>query len=535
MEIETTTVAVTVYPNRARVTRRGVVTLKPGGHKLTVGELPLSLMTDSVRASGQGTARVQLKGVDVQRQHYTETPADRVRDLQSQIRSTEDQITRLNRRYDALEVERTQLEHLGTQGETIARGLFLRNVSAQQVGSVFDFLRQRTQEISDAELAIEQERRTLKRDLDYLIRQRDELTSAKPKERMQATVEVEALSEGEFTLELTYVVNGARWSPLYDLRLGPDGLLVEYLAEVTQKTGETWQNVALVLSTAMTTTTLEIPELRPWYVTTPPPMLRPASMPAAPPQAKRAGGAMRAMAAMPMAEADEGAYLMADAELEPIAMEVTEATVSESGAALTYTLQGGHDIPGGGDPRKVVVASFRLPVKIDHVIAPKTALAAYRRAKVKNESAYTLLPGTAQLFENDEYLGKISIQQTAPNGELVLALGLDERLKVERKLTAREVDKNFMGDRRRTRYAYEITVTNTREAALPIEVRDQIPVSQHESIKVELKGASPKPGEQTRLNELIWKVDAPAGGKQVFTFEFTVEHPRELVVRGLGE
>lgn len=181
------------------------------------------------------------------------------------------------------------------------------------------------------------------------------------------------------------------------------------------------------------------------------------------------------------------------------------------------------------------MASFRLPVKIDHVVAPRAALAAYRRAKVKNESAYTLLPGTAQLFENDEYLGKISIKQTAPNGELVLALGLDERLKVERKLTAREVDKNFMGDRRRTRYAYEITVTNTREVALPIEVRDQIPVSQHESIKVELKGTSPKPGEQTRLNELIWKVDAPAGGKQVFAFEFTVEHPRELVVRGLVE
>lgn len=345
MEIETTTVAVTVYPNRARVTRRGVVMLKPGGHKLTVAELPLSLMTDSVRASGQGTARVQLKGVDVQRQHYTETPVERVRDLQSQIRSTEDQITRLNRRYDALEVERTQLEHLGTQGETIARGLFLRNVSAQQVGSVFDFLRNRTQEISDAELAIEQERRTLKRDLDYLIRQRDELTSAKPKERMQATVEVEALSEGEFTLELTYVVNGARWSPLYDLRLGADGLMVEYLAEVTQNTGELWQNVALVLSTAKTTTALEIPELRPWYVMMHTP--RPPA-PISPPQGKRAGGAMRAMAA-PMAEsgADEEAYLMVGAAPEPVAMEVTEATVSESGAALTYTLQGGHDIPGG--------------------------------------------------------------------------------------------------------------------------------------------------------------------------------------------
>ncbi len=83
-ELQTTIVAVSVYPDRARVTRSGTVTLEPGNHRLEVSELPLKLDAASVRASARGTARARLFGVDVRRDFYVETPAERVRELEKQ-------------------------------------------------------------------------------------------------------------------------------------------------------------------------------------------------------------------------------------------------------------------------------------------------------------------------------------------------------------------------------------------------------------------------------------------------------------------
>ena len=56
-------VAVTVFPDRARVTRRGEVKLAAGEQRVAIGPLPLGLHRDSVRVAGHGPATVL--GVDV--------------------------------------------------------------------------------------------------------------------------------------------------------------------------------------------------------------------------------------------------------------------------------------------------------------------------------------------------------------------------------------------------------------------------------------------------------------------------------------
>jgi hypothetical protein len=58
-------------------------------------------------------------------------------------------------------------------------------------------------------------------------------------------------------------------------------------------------------------------------------------------------------------------------------------------------------------------------------------------------------------------------------------------------------------------------------------------VSRHESIKVKLESADPKPAEQTELNELTWKLALDPGAKQFVRFDFSVEHPRDTSVIGL--
>jgi uncharacterized protein (TIGR02231 family) len=518
-ELASTLDAVTVFPDRARVTRRGRLALEPGQHQVEIADLPLALVVDSVRASGRGTARARLLGVSTEMRHYVETPAEAARELEAQIQTLQDSDADLAARSEILDKALKALDGLAAQSDVFARGLAFRNRSPEDQGALYDFIVARESGIQSEILALSRQRRDLARELDRLRRDLATLQAARPRQRYAATVEVEVLAAGDLEIELTYVVQRARWTPLYDLRFSGDELEITYLAEVSQGTGEDWLGVSLTLSTARPALALVIPELDPWYVAP-----RPAPQPKA---------MMRRQAAAPMAA---GALFEMNvlAEEEPeILLEIPAAEVTESGAALTYQISGRADVPGNHDARKVTVASFRLRPTLDLVTAPRLEPVCYRRAKGRNESPYTLLPGSAQLFEGDEYLGATQIRHTAPGQELELALGADEKVRVERKLTARTVDKTFLADRRRIRYGYRIEVENLRDTPQTVFVRDQLPVSKHEQIKVKLESADPKPTQQTELHQLEWRLVLEPATRQVLHFDFSVEHPREMDVSGL--
>ncbi len=508
----------TVFKDRARVSRLQRVKLETGAHKVEFGDLPLSLLAASLRASGKGTAKAKLLGVTSRQENYLETPAEAARELENQIIKIEDADADLAAKIGVLEKERVSLEALAAQSEMWARGIALRNRNPKEQGDVFDFISERQNAINDQRLKMERERRELAKELDRLRRELKGAQSARPKQRYVATVEVEVSQAGDLDVELTYMVTGAGWSPLYDLRLKDAFLEVTYLAQVTQNTGEDWNNVALTLSTAQPSLSLTIPEMDAWYIAQRYPV-HPA------PQPLRAKNALMPAAPAPMPEA---------VREEPEAiMEMESATVSESGVSLSYSLSSRADVPGNNDPRKVVIASFNLKPNFDYVTAPKIEPVCFRRAKVKNESAYSMLKGNAQLFEGDDYLGATTLEFVAPNQEFELALGADERLRVERELTLRFVDKNFMGDKRQIRYGYKIEIENLRDTAQTVFARDHIPVPRDEQIKVKLEASEPKASEQSDLNQLEWKITLNANSKQVIKYEFSVEHPKGMDVVGL--
>ena len=543
-ELHTAITAVAVYPDRARVTRSGAATLELGSHRLEVEELPLRLDPASVRASARGTARARLLGVDVRRDFYVETPDERVRELEEQVESLEDELRALDAQAELLKQEQTAVSELAGQTEAFARGLAFGKTSAEAQMALLDSLRGRAEGINAALLDLVVSRRDLERRLQKLQNELDQLRGARRRERYTAIVEVEVVQAGDLTIELTYVASGAGWQPLYDVRLleeadaGASGdiemsgeqpvLEISYLAQVTQRTGEDWSEVALTLSTARPALAETLPELDSWYVGPVYAQRR------APPRAMMAAPAP-ASAPTPVVE---GAMFLTEPEVAisaatEVEAEVVMATVEAEGSAVTYQVPGTVTVPADGAPHKVTVARFELTPELDYVTAPKLVEAVYRRAQVTNDSPYTLLPGSANLFAGDEFIGSTELELVAPQGELELYLGTDDRVKIERELKRREVDKKFIGDRRRLRYGYEITLENLLPVEAKVTLHDQIPVPRHEDIKVKLESVEPKPTEQTELNLLDWELTLAPGEERVVRFDFTVEHPRGMGLVGL--
>jgi uncharacterized protein (TIGR02231 family) len=523
--IDTRVNAVTVFPDRARVTRTGRVTLTAGSHIVEITQLPLVLLPDSLRAAGQGTARAKLLGVASRLEHYYETPAQAALQLEQQIQKATDADAELAARALVAEKEQKSLDALAAESEMFARGLALRNRSPEEQGALFAFISGRGRALQAELLAVSRERRDLAKEIDRLKRELAAIQSARPKQRFGAVVELDVSAAGDLELALSYVVTGAGWQPLYDIRSSDATVEISYLAQVAQNTGEDWPDVSLTLSTARPSLSLVLPELDPWYLRPRQPILQLAPM------------MSRAMA--PVGAPQQAAAKLAGAALQPAEtplqdLAVNSAAVSESGAALTYRLSGSADIPGNNEPRKVNIATLNFKPVVTYLTAPKLEQVCHRRAEIKNDSRFSLLPGRAQLFEGDEYLGATALDFVAPGQAFELALGADERLRVERKLAARDVDKAFIiGDRRRIRYGYTIDLENLRDAPQQVTVRDQIPVARDEQIKVKLDAADPKPSEQSELGQLEWKLTLDKGARRTIRFDFSIEHPRSLDVIGL--
>jgi uncharacterized protein (TIGR02231 family) len=528
IQLHTAITAVVVYSDRARVTRKGTITLDPGLHRLEVSELSLKLDPASVRAAARGTARARLLGVDVRRDFYVETPAERVRELEGQVEALEDEMRALDAQAELLKRERDIVGELAGQTEAYARGLAFGKTNAEAQMALLDCLHSRAEALNTAILDLTTRRRDLERRLQKAQGELDQLRGAGGRERYTAVAEIEVIQAGELTVELTYLVSAAGWQPLYDLRLLDKGeqsvVEIGYLAQVSQRTGEDWADAALTLSTARPALTETLPELEPWYIgpvyareRAPVPRMLRMAAPAAPPPAEAmvTGAEPEAM------------------PIEEVEAEVAVAAVEAGGLAVTYLVSGTVTIPANGDPHKVAVTRFELVPKLDYVSTPKLVEAVYRRAQMTNDSPYTLLPGSANLFAGDEFLGTTRLELTAPQGELEFYLGTDDRVKVKRELKRREVDKRLIGDRRRLRYGYEITLQNFLPTEVQVMLHDQIPVPRHEDIKVKLESAEPKPSEQTELNLLGWELTLKPGEKLVVRFDFTVEHPRGMNLMGL--
>jgi len=350
-------------------------------------------------------------------------------------------------------------------------------------------------------------------------------------------------------LELSYLVLGAAWHPQYDVRVQMSGEQSEgdveltYVGVVQQSTGERWENVGLSLSTARPSLAAVLPELDPLYLNVyTPPIPRPMNVPAVPMRAPRARIASTAAGdQQPMAMANimvSGEAAFDEEQEEQLALmpaDVATAAVEQTGTALIFRVGRSVDIPSDGSPHKTTIARDNLPCTFDYVSAPLIDEQVHLRGAITNTSERVLLNGEANIFLSGEYVGATKVKTTAPAEKFKIFLGIDDSIKVKRELIERSVEKGnaLQANMRRITYGYRITVHNYAAATRQVVIRDRLPVSQHERVKVRVQSIQPAPTERTKLELVTWKFPLAAGAEQKIEYRFVVEYPQDLRVTGL--
>src|ERR1700758_276316 len=268
----------TVFTDGARVTRAGLRGIQPGVRSVVVASLPESADPSSVRVAARGHD-LALLNVEVQRRVGTEPRRESLAGLRADVERCRDAVKELD---DADEAERAGLGFLGHLSEaaatSLARALSAGRAGYDELAAMAGHLSASTGTALGRRREIAARKRAAQRELDAAVAR---LAGAEQPGEPVVFIEVVVLLEAEAAtaaeFELTYHVAGASWRPLYDLVLDGEKLTVSYLAEITQRTGEDWPEVTLVLSTTRQGLSQTLPELRPWYIGRPQPP-RPAPM-----------------------------------------------------------------------------------------------------------------------------------------------------------------------------------------------------------------------------------------------------------------
>jgi uncharacterized protein (TIGR02231 family) len=538
-EVTTRITGVTVYTDRAQITRQGKLTLESGVQEILVGALPATLDAQSLRATGRGEIAVKIIGVEASSRIPVKPSNVTQRELQEQLDAIQDAGTAIAKN-DSILAERAEAVKALSQNAAIhfAKTLSDGTGNLENATKLLDYVAAELKSIDEARTALEiQKRENAAKQMAINSRLKQLQGNRSTPERI-VVVLVEANGTGEWELELSYVVSGAKWLPTYDARVQMQSeagrFSLSYNALITQRSGDNWENVSLKLSTAQPGRGTLPPKLEAIWIDQPRPMA----------VASAACGSSMSDNYEAIAYAGETSgmleslrpiqQLREEPEKKRMEAENVVADVSTEGATVEFSLPHLLSVPSDGQPHRVSIATREFPAKFDYVAIPRLIEIAYLRAKVKNDAALSLLAGEVNIFRDDVFVGRSQLGETAPNAELTLFLGPDEGVRAKREMLKREVDKNFIGSSRRIHFSYQIEIQNLKNHAVIITVQDQIPVSRSESIKVKLRGSQPE-AKQNDLGILNWEWMQSPNEKRGLRFDYGVEGPREMIIHGLSD
>jgi hypothetical protein len=116
-----------------------------------------------------------------------------------------------------------------------------------------------------------------------------------------------------------------------------------------------------------------------------------------------------------------------------------------------------------------------------------------------------------------------------------LALGIDDRIRVERELVRRTATKAALTATRRRDVEYRTTVANHTPRPARVTVLDQLPVSRDEGITVREAVVAPEPAERTDLGVLTWRLELAPGTSGTVVLGLRVELGRGIDLTGWRE
>jgi uncharacterized protein (TIGR02231 family) len=488
---------VTVLEDRARVLRRGRVTLEPGDHLLTIaGVAPVLADRTLAARAGQGGRVVDVRVL--RRVVVVHDQPDG---------ATEEDAAALTRELRALERDLAGVEAERELAERHALGLAQLAVHvttelAEDAGwgrTIDDGVRRldgldaSAREARDQVLEHGRRREELERRAGDLRRRLQAVSHPGARARADASIQVAVERATELEIELEYVVPGACWRPYHRARLDGERLHFVTDACVWQNTGEDWGEVALVLSTERPSLGVEPPELHDDVLH------------------------LRRRAEELAVEARDQAVTTAGLGAARADRPDQVPGIDDAGEALELRPAGTARIPSDGRPYRVELGAFDSDAEVSLVAYPELDPAVLLRSRQVNRGDRPILAGPVDLIRDSGPAGRTSVLYVAPGERFDLGWGPEPDLRIHRDTRTSEEKSRVLSSWIRRTHTIEVRVSNLAPSPRRLEITERVPISEVEKVEIELDPkTTTAPAKPDPDGFLRWTLDlAPFGHDQL--------------------
>ena len=525
--------SITVFSDRAQISRTTKIKLEAGTHQIEFADLPSRIDEKSIQLAGKGPALI--KNVSFATRNLKTESSQRLEKLLGMKEQMEDQLAEIRDQANRLKSQKAFVDAITGRITAPIENASPNELSPESWQGMLTFQMEQGERIDREIREVSVKERKIRKEIDFINREIKKAQKGSNKTVRVVGADLVVNETADLELTLTYLVGGAGWEAIYDLRVDSQEREVElsYQAMVRQSTGEDWSGAKLSLSTAKPHIHGNPPELQPHF------LRRYLPPPAPKPMVRSSKKMLRS--SVPMAEPDaeffgamEDAVAVAGGD-----MSHEEVTVNTQAASVVFEINGDIHIPGDNEPHQVMILQTKLSGEFTHTTVPSLSPYAFLQTEVTNDSDFPLLSGNANIYMDGHYISQSYLSFIAPGETFDISLGVDEAVKVEHKFVGKfRKTEGFIGTKKEKQsYQYLTTITNRKKGPIKIEVKDKFPVSQDNDIKVEL--IKPDYQDDTKTlkkdaqNMLTFTRELPAGDKWEIPIEYHVVYPKDIKVVGL--
>ncbi|GFN95711.1 protein f37c4.5 [Plakobranchus ocellatus] len=545
---------VTVYKDRAEICRQYEGIVRAGTNELHITHF-VDADDDSIRVEGKGNATIAEVCFQTNQKKKDESLPEEEKTLKEELENLEKEYkageSQYNSQKSMIKKQWTLLDQFAATASGAGQGVSQESLNLTQtyLEGMKNFLQQHReigQHLEAEQMEMDEKRKELENKIASVKKQLSKLRADREMSYLmkECVLVLEAAEETKMTLSISYIVHNASWTSSYDLRMDTEqGILkIFYYGRISQNSGEDWTKVKLSLSTAEPVVGAAIPILPQTQLSVAAP-IRGYNL-------KAKGKKFAVMQLQSCVDEDveyrrrsRSAYSNGEMYCDlaaPVALSLPEVQVKEGRTSATYEISGLSTIPSDCNQHKVTVAIIETQPALSYLTVPRIVPHAFLEAKVTNTSPYILLAGPTDIFLDNNCVGKAQLEAAAPNEEFECSLGVDPGVRVTYHPASKSSSSSGVISKSKiTVHEQVIEIKNTHPSEVKVKVRENLPKSQDEKIKVNLlippinlnkPEKAPKDVCLTKENHIEWDISVPAMKKTEVTLRYSVEHPVDLEV-----
>ena len=531
---------VTVYSDRALVTREAAVTLTTEPVVFRFKKLPGWVDEGSVRAAaGAG----KIVDVAVERRFLARSTDEGFRKVELKHKALLQKLQALD---DELAILKAQQEHVESikvfSVEKLKTDAVTRDIKVDSYGQVVDFVTGTSRKTAAARRDVQAEREQLAPDVAASARNLEELARLTKLEETTVLVTVQGSAAGNASLSLTYATPGATWEPMHEVRASnaaPDSVELTSFAVVTQTTGEDWNHAELSFSTQSSSDSERIPELEMLALGKTQEVSRSVtrqitSFSSAQKKFQEQNhqwNRMNQASSQRVSEVEqfEQSYSTNLALLERVQSKTVEIfqSLQTRGTTAHFIARDPAIIRSDGRSIRLRIGGSQIKAKRRIIAAAEESLNAAVTLEMANTTSQPLLPGSVARYQDGAFLGMTDIDFVTKDEDFSVFFSVADQVKL-----ARELDKHQSSlvrtARNRMQLSFVSKAKNLSDRPVTVVLAERVPVSENTDIRV--SNVKIVPGEKPDAKGIVrWSVTLAPREEREYRVSYQVEYPPSLV------